>query len=155
VTKRRVVRGGWRGRNMSTTPQHCCASKSFTRAHPSNEAERQMREVQTFLHGFSSPQAIHMPVTSPAYPPVGLPSFLVQSITNRMSNVCRTLTTNNTTEKQSVNSHTHNATALQPNVFQTALHRLPATRTYRNYVHLQNHCQGQRHSPERTQHLLS
>jgi len=70
---------------MSTTAQHCCASKSFTRAHPSNEAERQTPEVKTFLHGFSFPGAIEMLVTSLAYPRMGLPSFLVQSITNLKS----------------------------------------------------------------------
>jgi len=76
-----------------------------------------MRQVQTFLHGFSLPQEIHVLVTSPACRPIRLPSFLVQSVTNLKSNARRTLTTNNTTEKQSVNSHTHNPTALQPNVF--------------------------------------
>lgn len=76
-----------------------------------------MREVKTFLHGFSFPQAIRMLVTSLAHPRMGLPSFFVQSITNLKSNVRRTLTTYNTTEKQRVNPHTHNATALQPNVF--------------------------------------
>jgi len=38
---------------------------------------------------------------------MGLPSFLVQSITSLKSTVCRTLTTHNTTEKNKVLTRTH------------------------------------------------
>ena len=55
-------------------------------------------------------------------------------ISSRKSNLCRTVTTQNTTESNCVMSHAQNTNALQPNVFLSGIHRLLATNEGRSAV---------------------
>jgi len=114
---------------MSTAPQHTCASKSFTRAHPSNEAERQTREVKDvssrLLVFRGNSHACHFS----SFTSNGFTFFPCSVHKLTWSQRYAEAQPRATKQKETkCNSQTHNTTALQPNVFYTAIHRLPVTK---------------------------
>ena len=64
------------------------------------------------------------------------------------SNLCTGLTTQKTKENNYITSHTQNTTALQPNIFSTAVYRLVVTHKGRFAFYSANHCQGQLKTPQ-------
>jgi hypothetical protein len=64
------------------------------------------------------------------------------------SNLCRTLTTQNTTDKNCNISHAQNTTALQPNVFLVGIHPLLFTNKGGPSFSTADNCQGQLNTPQ-------
>jgi hypothetical protein len=69
-------------------------------------------------------------------------------ITRLMSNLCTSLTTQNTTENNCIISHAQNTTALQSNLFLTGIHRLLVRNKGWSGFLIENNCQGQLQTPQ-------
>lgn len=68
-------------------------------------------------------------------------------MTNVKSNLCKALTTQNTTENNCIFSHAQNTTVLQPSVFLNAIHLLLVRNKGRSAVPSTNNYQGQLQTP--------